>query len=89
MVTGPAFEDATVRSIGPDHVWIPDETWKAIYVPGIGSVVTICANTSAPSCREMSVAALTELVGVDPFPGVGALTRSTIAPLAGGRRRGS
>lgn len=89
VVTGPAFEEASVRSIGPDRVWVPDETWKAIYVPGVGSVVTICANTSAPSCREMSVASLMELVGVDPFPGVGALTKSTIVPLAGGRHRGS
>lgn len=86
VVTGPAFETAAVKTIGPDQVWVPDETWKAVYVPDVGAMVWVCTNTAAPACRTISVLALVALVGVDPFPGIGVIAKVIAAPLAGGKR---
>ena len=86
VVTGPVFDNATVRTIGPDHIWVPDETWKAVYVPDVGAAVWLCTNTATPSCRTISVLALIARVGVDPFPGLGIMAKLSIAPLVTSRR---
>ena len=71
VVTGPAFQGQQVRSIGPNGVLVPSSTWKAVYDPrASGAGAYLCSNVAAPSCKVVSVATLTSITGVDPFPAV-------------------
>ena len=69
LVTGPAFQGRQVKSIGPNGVLVPTSTWKAVYDPRAGGAgAYVCRNTARPTCSTVSVAALANLIGVDPFP---------------------
>ena len=69
LVTGPAFQGRQVKSIGPNGVLVPTSTWKAVYDPHAGGAgAYVCRNTAQPTCGTVSVAALADLVGIDPFP---------------------
>lgn len=68
IVTGPWLRpsDGWTKN---GRVQIPSATWKAIYDPSAGrSGAWICTNTMSPDCRSVSIAELSHLVGVDPFP---------------------
>lgn len=68
IVTGPWLRpgDAWTQN---GRVQIPGATWKAIYDPSTGrSGAWICTNSMSPDCRIVSIAELSYLVGVDPFP---------------------
>ena len=70
VVTGPAFHGDSLSSIGPNGVLVPTSTWKAVFNPRAGSAgVYVCKNTDRPTCDTVSVATLTRVVGIDPFPG--------------------
>ena len=82
VVTGPAFVGGQVQSIGPDGVLVPTSTWKAVYDPRTGGAgAYICTNTATPTCQVVSVAALAQGVGIDPFPALPARTRAVAAAL--------
>ncbi|KXV49935.1 endonuclease [Gluconobacter albidus] len=70
VVTGPGYDpDHTQETIGPDLLPVPAVTWKAIYDPaGPGTGAYVCLNTAHPVCKITSVALLTRLVNIDPFP---------------------
>ena len=69
LVTGSAFGGQQLQSIGPSGVLVPSATWKAVYDPRAnGAGVYVCENTASPACAVVSVAALTRVVGIDPFP---------------------
>ena len=69
LVTGPAFQGRQIKSIGPNGVLVPTSTWKAVYDPRAGATgVYVCRNTARPTCGTVSVAALTDQVGIDPSP---------------------
>jgi len=71
VVTGPAFEGSQINAIGPNGVLVPTSTWKAVYDPQIhGTAAYMCHNTLKPTCSVISVAVLSRIVGVDPFPGL-------------------
>src|SRR3954452_10120066 len=92
VVTGPAFQGQQLQSIGPNGVLVPSATWKAVYSPRAGGTgVYVCANTSKPRCGVVSVATLTSMVAVDPFPALPAsMKQAAIAlPTAEAGRHGS
>lgn len=67
VVTGPGYDQ--FKTIGAHHIPVPTVTWKAVYDPaGNGTGAYVCLNTAHPSCRITSVATLTRLVNIDPFP---------------------
>ena len=69
VVTGPAFQGQRLRSIGPNAVLVPNSVWKAVYDPQVnGAAAYMCTNTQKPRCNPVSIAALTRVVGIDPFP---------------------
>ncbi len=69
LVTGPAFQGGNLKSIGPDGVLVPTSTWKAVYDPVAGGAgAYVCTNVVAPQCDAVSVAMLTRMTGIDPFP---------------------
>lgn len=70
VVTGPVFFDIP-KTIGIDHIWVPQAVWKAIYIPSIAmSGVYLCYNTNRPVCYIVSVSFFTDKTGIDPFPGL-------------------
>lgn len=69
LVTGPAFQGGQLQSIGSSGVLVPSVTWKAVYDPRAGGAgAYVCENTATPACEVVSVAALAQVVGIDPFP---------------------
>ena len=82
VVTGPAFQGQQVQSIGPDGVLVPSSTWKAVYDPrAAGTGVYVCSNTATPGCEVVSVAALTQATGIDPFPALPASMKAVAMTL--------
>lgn len=76
LVTGPAFQGGQLQSIGPSGVLVPSVTWKAVYDPRAGGAgAYVCENTATPACEVVSVAALTRVVGIDPFPSLPAAVK--------------
>lgn len=70
VVTGPAFHGETLETIGPDKVFVPSSTWKAVYDPVAGGAgVYVCKNVQQhPTCDQVTVETLIQGVGIDPFP---------------------
>ncbi|EHH69669.1 DNA/RNA non-specific endonuclease [Gluconobacter morbifer] len=82
VVTGPGYDPDHTRYIGVDHLPVPAVTWKAIYDPAAeGTGVYICRNTAAPTCRITTVALLTSLVNVDPFPALPASEKDHVMAM--------
>ena len=82
LVTGPAFQGQEIQSIGPDGVLVPSATWKAVYDPRAqGAGVYICSDTATPRCEAISVSALAQLTGIDPFPVLPDRIKQVIMPL--------
>jgi endonuclease G len=76
VVTGPGF-DQTIETIGPDQVFVPAYTWKAIYVPVLRKGgAYVCANVQKrPACYTETIAALVKQTGINPFPDMPAPAR--------------
>lgn len=81
VVTGPAFE-ASVKTIGSHRVFVPSATWKAVYDPVEDEAgAYFCQNSSQPTCTIISIGALTQATGVDPFPSLPDEIRQTAMTL--------
>ncbi|MFT9297354.1 MAG: DNA/RNA non-specific endonuclease [Gluconobacter sp.] len=81
VVTGPAF-GASVKTIGSHRVFVPSATWKAVYDPAEdGAGAYYCQNSSQPTCTIISIGALTQATGVDPFPSLPDEIRQTAMTL--------
>ncbi len=82
VVTGPAFQGLSLKTIGPDGVLVPSATWKALYDPRSGGAgAYVCSNTAAPRCGTMSVATLSGRIGIDPFPSLPDSVKGTAMTL--------
>lgn len=83
VVTGPGYNpDEAQQTLGPGHIPIPAITWKAIYDPvGPGTGAYVCLNTAKPVCKITSVAMLTQLVHIDPFPALPEHLKAQIASM--------
>jgi endonuclease G len=70
VVTGPAFQGTQLHSL-KGRVLVPTAIWKAVYDPvARGAAAYLCPNVSRPHCTILPIAALAQMVGLDPFPGV-------------------
>lgn len=77
VVTGPAFDGPTPDTIGADAVIVPNYTWKAIYDPKAGGAAAwVCSNIDAPVCSVVSIDAIIDEAGIDPFPALSATVKS-------------
>ncbi|WP_240922343.1 DNA/RNA non-specific endonuclease [Oleiagrimonas sp. C23AA] len=77
VVSGPMFASSNPKTIGTDHVIVPDYTWKAVYEPGVGAAAWVCSDDNAAICQVVSISQLTEWTGVDPFPALSQMIKST------------
>lgn len=82
VVTGPVFQGQKLKSIGPNAVLAPTSVWKAVHRPrGRGAAAYLCTNTARPSCTTISIAALTRLSGIDPFPALSNAAKQSAVAL--------
>jgi endonuclease G, mitochondrial len=83
VVTGAGFDpNAPARTIGPGRVAVPDFVWKAIYVPSRHAASAWrCVNEGKGVCTVVSVEALAQATGVDPFPGLGKGVKGVVRGL--------
>ncbi|GAN90249.1 endonuclease [Gluconobacter frateurii M-2] len=83
VVTGPGYDpDHIQKTIGKSHIPVPAVTWKAVYDPaGPGTGAYVCLNTSNPTCKITSVAMLTQLVNIDPFPSLPASLKDHVSAM--------
>jgi endonuclease G len=82
VVTGPAFVGSPIKYVGDDRVLVPTSTWKAIYDPkNHDTGVYVCKNDQTPHCSIHTVIELVRQTGIDPFPSVSVMQKSTIMLL--------
>ncbi|WP_166721861.1 DNA/RNA non-specific endonuclease [Burkholderia sp. Tr-862] len=88
VVTGPAFIGPRA-SIGRG-VEVPTHVWKAIYDPQRGAAAYVTVNQPGEAYAVISIAELTHVTGVDPFPAlpnqVKAVAIGLPTPRPGGQR---
>ena len=81
VVTGPLFQGQELQAL-KGRVLVPSDTFKAVYDPARGGAgAYVCTNTNEPACREVSVADLGRLSGIDVFPSLPESVKATAMPL--------
>ena len=75
IITGPVFRADPPVIAG--RIAVPTYTFKAVYVPRTGVAIGYLAtNTTTPTCKVVSIAELTQLSGIDPFPSLPASVKA-------------
>jgi endonuclease G len=88
VVTGPLFQGDQLQALN-GRVLVPSDTFKALYDPAIrGAGAYLCTNTNDPECREVSIAELKRLSGIDVFPSLSEATKAAAIPLPEPEPRG-
>lgn len=76
VVTGLLFEGQRVQTTPTGRVYVPTSFWKAVTVPGRGSVVYVAENSERGAPVPMSLPAFVSRYRIDPFPALDANTRA-------------
>ncbi|WP_158602020.1 DNA/RNA non-specific endonuclease [Pararobbsia silviterrae] len=76
VVTGPGYTSAKPSWLN-GRVRIPDLVWKAVYVPHQGAGAYLVRNDAGRDYAIVSIADMTRLTGIDPFPSLAASMRQT------------
>jgi endonuclease G len=93
VVTGPIFEGGNIQFL-KGRVAVPTKLFKAVYVPATGQTgVYLTPNGPGSNYQAISVAQLTTLTNIDPFPSVPLSAKQVSmalpAPQAPGTRHGA
>jgi endonuclease G, mitochondrial len=79
VVTGPAFVGP--RATLGRRVEVPSHLWKAIYDPRRGAAAYITWNRPGDAYTVVSIAELTRITGIDPFPSLPDSTKARAIEL--------
>ncbi|MGI4860502.1 MAG: DNA/RNA non-specific endonuclease [Janthinobacterium lividum] len=79
VVTGPVFIGP--RALVHARVSVPTQIWKAIYAPNRGAAAYITANRPGAGYAVVSIADLTLITGIDPFPALPASVKQSAMSL--------
>ena len=80
VVTGPGYTSAKPNWLNA-RVRIPELVWKAVYVPDRGAGAYLVRNDAGNDYSVVSIAEITRISGVDPFPSLSASMRETAYAL--------
>lgn len=81
VVSGAIFAGETLQRIN-NRVLVPSSYFKAIYDANTGeSGAYWVANDASKNYKMLSIAELTQLAGIDPFPSVDAYSKANLMPL--------
>jgi endonuclease G len=80
IVTGPGYTSAKANLLN-GRVRIPDLVWKAVYVPQRGAAAYLVRNDSGRDYSVVSIAEITRITGIDPFPSLDTSDRQTAIEL--------
>jgi endonuclease G len=90
VVTGPVFAGENLQSL-KGRVLIPTQIYKAVYIPKrAGAAAYLAENGPGQDVRVLSLSALRQLTGIDPFPALAQEVKDRVATLpmpAPSRRR--
>lgn len=81
VVTGVLFQGRSIQTTPSRRVLVPTSIWKAVAIPGVGSVVVIATNENDAKWRTITVDQFKDETEIDPFPGLSASTRNTTLEL--------
>lgn len=81
IVTGPLFIGGKVKALH-GRVLIPTHVWKAVLVPGQGTVVYTATNDAKTSISRLSLSRFEALYGIDPFPALSGPSRSRLLNIS-------
>ncbi|CAM2158489.1 endonuclease G, mitochondrial (plasmid) [Pararobbsia alpina] len=80
VVTGPGYTSTAPRYLNA-RVRIPDFIWKAIDIPGQGAAAYVTRNDTGQDYAIVSVADITRISGVDPFPSLSSAVKHVAIDL--------
>lgn len=86
IVTGPVFEGAQLDTLA-GRVAIPSAIYKAVFIPGDGAAAYVAPNRDGYRYSIVSIAALTKMTGIDPFPSLDERARARAIELPQPRSR--
>jgi endonuclease G, mitochondrial len=70
VVSGPIFQGATLRRLR-GRVLVPTHIFKAVYDPKRNQAAAyLVENADGDQWRNVSIAELRQITGIDPFPGL-------------------
>jgi endonuclease G len=76
VVSGPIFQGATLRRLR-SRVLVPTHIFKAVYDPKRKQAAAyLVENADGNQWRNVSVAELQQITGIDPFPGLASLIKN-------------
>ena len=77
IVTGTLFRSSTLKVLA-GRVYVPTHLYKAVYDPGAQAAgVYVAANAPGRAYQQVSVDAFLADTGIDPFPGLRGMARTT------------
>lgn len=80
VVTGPVFNGAELPTLH-GRVAVPSGIYKAVLVPGRGAAAYVAPNEPGRRVQVISIAQLSVLTGIDPFPGAPPQLKATAIEL--------
>ena len=81
VVTGPLYQGADITVL-QGRVYVPTGIWKAVYDPISGEAgAYVVDNKPGWDYRRISIDELTQLAGLDPFPGLPASVKAAAPDL--------
>ncbi|WP_395452891.1 DNA/RNA non-specific endonuclease [Azospirillum melinis] len=89
VVTGAIFQGQNLKRIG-GRVLVPSHVFKAVYDPRQKRAAAyLAANQEDAGYQRVSIAELTQVAGMDPFPGLPAATKAAMLDLPQPKPRGN
>ena len=81
VVTGPLYQGSDIVVL-QDRVYVPTGVWKAVYdlIPNEAGAY-LADNAPGWAYRRLSIAELTRLTGIDPFPSLPASVKEAAPDL--------
>ncbi len=81
VVSGPLFLGNNLKRLN-GRVYVPTHYFKAIYIPSKRKAAAyIVVNAPGKDYKVVSIAELTEIAGIDPFPSASASVKKVAMPL--------
>jgi endonuclease G len=81
VVTGVLFQGSRIATLPGGRVAIPTSMWKAVLVPGLGSIVMTADNRDGSRPAPTDVESFRRETGIDPFPAMAAADRTNALRL--------
>jgi endonuclease G len=80
VVTGPLFIGSRLDTLR-GRVFVPSHVWKAVHIPGRGSIVYVATNQRTPTINAMTISQFSRQYAINPFPALSGRYRDQLLTL--------